>query len=221
MRWPGQKSTQPVFLQSVNTDQLQQSVLDRDGGPDKRDGDYKPFIPAGAGMHSGILRSDSRNSELDRSTSIGRSASRGSAYGQSKKVDFSLGVKDIASSDDSGDVFGDRRKMQHIPMVRVLEEREREEEEAAIARTTSRTSSDYGPGVVRRHRAGSGSIVSHRNRFFGSKRGSLDAPDLETGAFRGVEGHYGRLSAEVPRAGPSNEQQATVESVEDVELRKL
>lgn len=35
MRWPGQKSTQPVFLQSVNADQLQQSVLDRGDGLDK------------------------------------------------------------------------------------------------------------------------------------------------------------------------------------------
>lgn len=216
MRWPGQKSTQPVFLQSVNTDQLQQSVLDRDSGDSKHTGDYKPFVPAGA---AGILRSDSGAGEIGRSTSLGRSASRGSAYGQSKKVDFSLGVKDIASSDDSGDVFEDRRKMQHVPMIRVLEEREKEEqEEAALARTTSRTSSEHGSGFLRRHRAGSGSIVSHRNRFLGSKRSSVDAPDLETGTFGRVEGHHGRLSEEVPRAGPSN---ATVESVEDVEMKKL
>lgn len=145
MRWPGQKSTQPVWLQSVNADQMQQSVLDRGTGPERPDADYNPFIP-GASPSGSILRSNSRTSDmgrtgsLNRNTSLNRSTSRGSAYGQSKKVDFSLGVKDMVSSDVSGDVFEDRRKMQRVPMVRVLEEREREEEEAVLARSTSRTS---------------------------------------------------------------------------------
>lgn len=214
MRWPGQKSTQPVWLQSVNADQMQQSVLDRGTGPENPDADYKPFIPAGASPSGSILRSNSRTSDmgrtgsLNRTTSLNRSTSRGSAYGLSKKVDFSLGVKDMASSDVSGDVFEDRRKMQRVPMVRVLEEREKEEEEAALARSTSKTSAEHGPGFMRRHRAGSGSVMSHRNRFFGD---SVDAPDLETGTL-GKEGHHGRLSGELPRASPSNGRSASVES---------
>lgn len=208
MRWPGQRSTQPVWLQSVSADQMQQSVLDRGTGPERPDADYKPFIPGGASPSGSILRSNSRTSGMGRTGSLNRSASRGSAYGQSKKVDFSLGVKDMASSDVSGDVFEDRRKMQRVPMVRVLEEREREEEEAVLARSTSRKSAEHGPGFMRRHRAGSGSVVSHRNRFFGN---SVDAPDLETGTL-GKEGHHGRLSGEMPRTGPSNGQPASVES---------
>lgn len=192
MRWPGQKSTQPVWLQSVNAEQMQQSVLDRGTGPD-----CNPFIPAGAGLSGSILRSDSRASDMGRTASLNRSTSRGSAYTQSKKVDFSLGVKDMASSDVSGDVFEDRRKTQRVPMVRVLEEREREEEEASLARSTSRTSAEHGPGFMRRHRAGSGSVVNHRNRFFGN---SVDAPDLETGR-PGKEGHNGRLSEEAQGMG--------------------
>lgn len=133
-------------------------------------------------------------------------------------MDFSLGVKDLASSDDSGDVFDDRRKIQHIPMIRVLEEREKEEK-AELARTTSRTSSEHSPGFTRRHRAGSGSVVGHRNRFFGSKRPSVDALDLETGAFRRVEETHGRLSVESAGRDPSGH--ARVDPVEDVELRRL
>ncbi|KAH8145086.1 uncharacterized protein LAJ45_10866 [Morchella importuna] len=189
MRWPGQKSSHPVFLQSVNNDQLQQSVLDRGAGPDKQDGD----------------------------TSIGRSSSRSG----SKKVDFSLGVKDIASSDDSGDVFEDRRKQQHIPMVKVLEEREREEAaeaaeaEAELARTTSRSSSEYrgGEGFQRR-RAGSagGSVVSHRNRFFGARKRSVD---VETGAGTGTGTvDRGRLSVDYQRPGSSAGASAMRASVE-------
>lgn len=222
MRWPGQKSTQPVWLQSVNADQMQQSVLDRGTGPERPDADYKPFIP-GASPSGSILRSNSRTSDmvgtgsLNRNTSLNRSTSRGSAYGQSKKVDFSLGVKDMVSSDVSGDVFEDRRKMQRAPMVRVLEEREREEEEAVLARSTSRASAEHGSGFMRRHRAGSGSIMSHRNRFLGN---SVDAPDLETGTL-GKEGHHGRPSGEMSRAGPSNRQPASVKGVEDVESKWL
>lgn len=213
MRWPGQKSTQPVWLQSVNADQLQQSV-NRSAGPEKPDVDYKPFIPGGAGPSGSIPRSGSGTSDMGRATSLNRSASRGSAYGQSKKVDFSLGVKDMASSDVSGDVFEDRRKMERLPMIRVLEEREKEEEEAALARTTSL---DHGPGFMRRHRAGSGSVVSHRNRFFGT---SVDGPDLEAGVPK-KEGHDRRLSGDVPRAGPSVGQLASVQGVEDVDSEKL
>jgi len=33
MRWPGQKASMPMYLQSVQADQLQQSVLDRDALP--------------------------------------------------------------------------------------------------------------------------------------------------------------------------------------------
>lgn len=189
MRWPGQKSTQPVWLQSVNADQMQQSVLDPNTGPN-----YKPFTPTEAGPSGSILRSDSRASEMGRAASLNRSASRGSAFAQLKKVDFSLGVKDMASSDVSGDVFEDRRKTQRVPMVRVLEEREREEEEASLARSTSRTSAEHRPGFMRRHRAGSGSVVSHQNRFFGN---SVDAPDLETGTL----GKEGRLSEEAQAMG--------------------
>ncbi|CUS08611.1 unnamed protein product [Tuber aestivum] len=175
MRWPGQRKTSPVFLQSVNADQIQQSVLDREGGASEQGGDYRTFAPP-AEPH-GILRSESRGS-------LGRSGSRSSA----KKVDFSLGVKDLASSDDSGDVFYDgRRNVPSIQLVRVLEEEEEEgqgqERRDELARTTSRDSSiDRSPGIgggVNRRRSGSGSVVSRRNRFFGGR--SRNSIDLEGG----------------------------------------
>jgi len=174
MRWPGQKQTSPVFLQSVNADQIQQSVLDREGGPSEHGGEHEAFAPP-AEPH-GILRSDSR-------AGLGRSTSRGST----KKVDFSLGVKDIASSDDSGDVFEDNhRNTPSIQLMRVLEEEEEEREHErrdGLARTTSRDSSiGRGSGVggaLNRRRSGSGNRVSHRNRFFGGR--SRSSHDLEGG----------------------------------------
>ena len=174
MRWPGQKQTSPVFLQSVNMDQIQQSILDREGGPSGQGGEYKTFTPS-AEPH-GILRSESR-------AGLGRSTSRSST----KKVDFSLGVKDIASGDDSGDVFEDNnRNTPSIQLMRVLEEEEQEQEQERrdeFARTTSRDSSvgrNSGVGgAVNRHRSRSGSTVSHRNRFFGGR--SRSSHDLESG----------------------------------------
>ncbi|RPB02302.1 hypothetical protein L873DRAFT_1673852 [Choiromyces venosus 120613-1] len=175
MRWPGQKHTSPVFLQSVNADQIQQSVLDREGGPSKQDGEYKTFAPP-VEPH-GILRSESRGG-------LGRSTSRSS----NKKVDFSLGVKDIASGDDSGDVFEDvnQRNIPSIQLMRVLEEEEEHQQERRdeLARTTSSDSGiDRNPGMggraANRQRSGSGSVVTHRNRFFGGR--SRSSVDLEGG----------------------------------------
>lgn len=205
MRWPGQKITAPVFLQSVSNDQLQQSVLDRGAPPDKQDGEYRPFVPGGPPPPPpGILRADS-------AAGLNRSTSRSSVYGGgAKKVDFSLGVADIASSDDTGDVFEDRRRMAHVPMVKVIEEREREEEaEAELARTTSRTSSEAGAGAYRRR---AGSVVSHRNRFFGSRKQSLESQDLEAASGQAVD--RGRLSVEYQRPGGYG-QRASVEPASD------
>ncbi|PWW79266.1 hypothetical protein C7212DRAFT_272790 [Tuber magnatum] len=173
MRWPGQRQTSPVFLQSVNADQIQQSVLDREGGPGGQSGDYRTFAPP-AEPH-GILRSESR-------ASLGRSSSRNSG----RKVDFSLGVKDMAPGDDSGDVFDDNhRNVPSIQLMRVLEEEEEQGQERRdeLAKTTSRDGSiDRNPGIggaVGRRRSGSGSVVSRRNRFFGGR--SRSSIDLEGG----------------------------------------
>jgi len=86
-----------------------------------------------------------------------------------KKVDFSLGVSDLAASDDSGDVFGDVPRRGLVPSAslrRVLEEEEKE-----IARSASRRSASRTTGVFQRRRnsAAGGSVVSHRNRFFGRR----------------------------------------------------
>src|SRR5437660_144146 len=89
MRWPGQKPSAPLILQSLNVDHIQQSVLSR--GSDQNNppnhGDYRAFVPPTTEPGSpGILRSESRG---------GFSRTRSRSGG--KKVDFSLGVRDIAS----------------------------------------------------------------------------------------------------------------------------
>lgn len=189
MRWPGQKPSAPLILQSLNVDQIYQSVLDRGRDPDNppsHHGDYKTSIPPAteSGGHS-ILRSESRG---------GLSRSRSRSGG--KKVDFSLGVQDIASSDDSGDVFDDNQRgnAQSIHLMRVLEEVEEERDDETVKNASRGSSFDRGTsGVMSRRRSRSASVVSHRGRLFGGRRSSTEADDVERG---------------VATAGPSSQPQS-------------
>ncbi|KAI5796551.1 Mechanosensitive ion channel-domain-containing protein [Geopyxis carbonaria] len=159
MRWPGQKASAPVFLSGITADQLRQSVLDRDAPPGTHHSDYQPHIPEGSAEAAGFSPDGSNP---------GRSNSRTSL--RSKKVDFSLGIRDMVSSDDSGDVFAEEPRRGMVPsshLRRVIEEEEKE-----LSRSTSiasRSSTHSHSFMHRRRSNAGGSIVSHKNRFFGSR----------------------------------------------------
>lgn len=159
MRWPGQKASAPVFLSGVTADQLRQTVLDRDAPSSTHHSDCPSHIPGESAKAAGFSPDDSN---------IARSSSKTSLV--SKKVDFSLGIRDIVSSDETGDVFADEPRRGLVPSSHL--QRVIEEEEKQLSRTTSiaSRSSGHSQNFMHRRRSNAGgSIISHKNRFFGSR----------------------------------------------------
>lgn len=220
MKWPGQLPDRPFYLQSVVADQVQQSVLDRDN-PNTNHSEYKAFDPTQSAYPPGVNNEAPATSyyvNRGRSQSTSRSNS-GDAVQQAKTVDFSLGMRDVIASDESGDVYDDNNRERRLPrfkLNRVLEEVERESEEVArssLARSASRSGSNASASNIfhRRHRANSTSsqgsrIVSHSNRFFGRRSHDEElgmphsplTPATPVGASGAHVMHGGRASLEVP-----------------------
>lgn len=133
------------------------------------------------------------NPDMDTSRSILRNGSRTlrprseSISAMSKRVDFSLGMKDVSSADIMGDLDSNRSQTR-VPNIqtgsssrsqetraRIIEEDEadRREDEATIRRAESRTGNSRSPfGLGRRTSTDSqskmrrGNSLIHRNRFF-------------------------------------------------------
>ena len=148
-----------------------------------------------------------------------------SVSAMAKRVDFSLGMKDISSGDNIGDVFGDEDRDRYRSVIResnaVDDERRASEKEAEQARSTSRhhrTSSGASPhmagGIFRRsteqsmsrhHRESVSSTGTHRNRFidrFGRSGRSTDLPrDMmaEEGRYAPMDPRTGLVSSEAYR----------------------
>jgi hypothetical protein len=173
MRWPGQKLSAPVYLQSVHAELSSQAVGGvsgyAGGGSTYRDVPpelYKSFdlsesiLPPG--QDSTTSRPEHPPSRLDNSSIRG------------KRVEFSLGVKDIVSMDNSGDVFDDGPRLGRMPSSHL-------QKEDVIARSTGRASRETirSHGILSRRRTdsveGSGTwalpkrTISVRNRFFGRR----------------------------------------------------
>ena len=153
---------------------------------------------SGPGPRSGSLARDpafvpnaADSPGIDRNRSILRNGSRTSRprgesiSAMSKRVDFSLGMKDVSSADIMGDL-DDNRSQARVPDIgtdstsrsretRIVEEDEanRREDEATFRRAESRTGNSRSPfGLGRRASADSqskmrrGNSLIHRNRFF-------------------------------------------------------
>jgi hypothetical protein len=160
MRYPGQKESMPVYLQHVSPQGGTSEMASNDG----RSSD-PPFVEAA---------NQNDTDSLGRTTRAPYRRPRGESLAEmGRRVDFSLGIKDVSASDLPGDVFSERERPQ-IPvnitspvMSEVSSQKgERQSRRSADgARSTSiaplglsRTATD---GSMLRH----GSI--HRNRFFG------------------------------------------------------
>ncbi|KAI9869999.1 MAG: hypothetical protein M1830_004847 [Pleopsidium flavum] len=187
MRLPGQKQEAPYYLQNMTPEAPSGSTsgVDNDAGP--RSGSLSretPFVPNAAdepalGQHPSNLRHAPSTSRASRARGESVSA-------MSKRVDFSLGMRDISSGDILSDVYQDRSRPR-IPdfnksfiRTRVSSNRVSEEmDNRTLGRTTSAEgASRYSTDSQSRLRSSHSAI--HRNRFFGRNRGaSKDGADQD------------------------------------------
>jgi hypothetical protein len=186
MRWPGQKLGAPVYLQNVNG-AATATAADQPPPPPAEDNSSMPDEPP----HTPPRRSSST-----------RSAGR--------KVDFSLGARDMASSDDTGDVFEDRRHNRRglVPLRRVIEE-----EEGGEGSGISRSISEHGLHRRRTTRSSidSSSTTQRRNWFW--------KHDEEMAIPAGQHDGTGASVFSRGSAHPASPMQASVS--EEVEMKRM
>lgn len=177
MRFPGQKESFPVYLQNIPHQET--PGAGRNGNPDLPEGISRnnephdePFVNPSTETgdvpphrYGSILRNGSTRLRGESMAAMGR------------RVDFSLGMKDISSGNMPGDVFEDRESQSRTreAIIRVTSpsrhSQDRSRTSHDTARSTSiadRTSRQF--GSLQRVNTDSSQArerVSHRNRFFG------------------------------------------------------
>jgi len=173
MRYPGMKESFPVYLSQVP--HVATAGAGHGGTPDNPNGEIyePPFVPeAGAEPTTDPAVGRQRGS-VSRSVSSRPRAE--SLAAMNKRVDFSLGMKDIAAADLTGDVFEDRERSRfpnNIPASVLRSSQDRARGSSELGRTTSHDL----PGGGKLRRIGTDSSAthsraSHRNRFFSRNRG--------------------------------------------------
>ncbi|KAK8203916.1 Mechanosensitive ion channel-domain-containing protein [Phyllosticta capitalensis] len=211
MRYPGQKESFPVYLQNVP--HMATPGSGRNGHPDnpsgwvdepRQDGrpTTPPFVPAvsqspkiGSSMRDQSQQPPSILRQRESSISgFAGSRPRGeSLAAMGRRVDFSLGMKDISAADMTGDVFDDappRRLPSHLISGANATTSSLATNGASRARTSQDTARSTGreshdlvqmPSDISNAR----SRTSHKNRFFSRSRmrrgGPDDHEDVETG----------------------------------------
>ncbi|KAL2352169.1 Mechanosensitive ion channel-domain-containing protein [Cryomyces antarcticus] len=193
----------PAGWQSSNDNMRDPAFVPNAGDQDQRQQVQQP-------QQSQPVSATSGNASMNRQTSVGRHPSilhngsvlgrrprnRGESLSQMhRRVDFSLGMKDIASGNECGDVFVDEENRPRIPIevTSPSTSRHRSSHDSAsedVGRSTSRASDTFAPGnrLLSRVRTDDsdsrlrsrGSV--HRNRFFGCHRAAGDETDrMESG----------------------------------------
>ena len=181
MRLPGQTQTSPYYLRHV-TPEAPAGGSGAENGPGPRSGSLArdaPFVPNAAdesatGRHPSILRHAPSTSRATRARGESLSA-------MSRRVDFSLGMKDVSSSDIYSDVYDDRSISRlpdfKRPSATNSDQNKRASEETdSLSKTTSRDAeSRYSLDSQNQNRVRPSHSAIHRNRFFGRNRGASKA----------------------------------------------
>jgi small-conductance mechanosensitive channel len=199
MRLPGQKESFPVYLQ--NLPHTATPGAGHNGNPDNPNGfrhnesQDPPFVPRenndqhgqspGPARYGSILRNSGTRPRGESLATMGR------------RVDFSLGMKDISSGDLTGDLFEDRDSKDRSRLAAIrynsTSPRPSHETRSRTSRDTDRGNSkttaidDFAMPHSRLNRVNTDSSAArersnHRNRFFGRGRKSEDeARIMETG----------------------------------------
>ncbi|KAF2196571.1 hypothetical protein GQ43DRAFT_251041 [Delitschia confertaspora ATCC 74209] len=213
MRYPGQKESFPVYLQNIPHSTT--PGVGHNGQPDNPNGIHNnelqdpPFVtPAN---ESGSIPPPSRYHSILRA---GGTRPRGeSLAAMNRRVDFTLGMKDIAAGDLVGDIYEDRdsqaRQRAQIDRFNspptVLQDGPRHSHESAQSTSVAdRPSRQFS----RLHRVNTGKTdstggrASHRNRFFGRGHGVQQEDLMESGMAAVPEGENDRPKEPIdPRTG--------------------
>jgi small-conductance mechanosensitive channel len=170
MRHPGQKEESPLYL-SYHGTPPQYSTSD----PNSKAPASEPIVPlqttsTSSQHHQSILRNRGPGSAA---------RPRGESISSlSKRVDFSLGMRDMSSGDTFSDVYDDRSRTRAAEYVRSTSRitEESEPDDSSKQRTSTsqpRRSSSSAVGPSQLNRVSTDSArTNHRNRFFGRHRGS-------------------------------------------------
>lgn len=198
MRYPGQKDTFPLYMQNIP---FAPDMRGRGGDPDNPDGRHPEDTAFASEADGGARFSPSRDDRRqsisshigERASSIAARSTDGprkrseSIAQQARRLDFSLGISEIASGDHAGDVYDMLTPArQRIPVnVRSTSQSQSQARRPSqarqsydVGRSTSR-SNPPAPGLIlRSHTEGPRASTSvHRNRFF--SRASRELPRLE------------------------------------------
>lgn len=224
MRYPGMKESFPVYLQQVP--HMATPGAGHGGHPDNPHGwqpDSEnrdpPFVePLSPSKHGGLHPTHS----ILRNGSVRPRNRQESLSQMGRRVDFSLGMSDMASMNMSGDVFEDNRPKIPIDIISPSpDSRNRTSGDRGprsshdTARSTSRSSNNqFAPGNLTRRSTDNVSSRSHqsvhRNRFFNRHRGATldehalmesgmaDIPEGAGESTTNTPGGTGRLD---PRSG--------------------
>ncbi|KAL9594145.1 MAG: hypothetical protein Q9179_005527 [Wetmoreana sp. 5 TL-2023] len=185
MRLPGQKEDAPYYVKYTNPLHPSQSSAPDNAGPGPQSG---TLVRDTASTPDGGERNSQQRSILRQPSSASRATGRPrgeSISAMAKRVDFSLGMKDVSSGDLMGDIYDnvspsrlpqgrrDSNSRSRDARDRIAEENEEELQRAEHGRSTSRRA-EGSPryGLHRSSTTESGSRVRrsfssiHRNRFF-------------------------------------------------------
>jgi small-conductance mechanosensitive channel len=213
MRYPGQKESSPVYLQHIGRDDSTARYPDnKDSAPGLGE---PPFIDSSDSTFGTDITTGQQTSVLQ---SQGRK--RGESLAQmGRRIDFSLGMQAVSSSDLTGDVFEDRRSPRLPPTVTSPT---RSDHSTSIGRSTSFS---RGLGGAQLTRVGTDSTLArqrsnHRNRFFG-RRGDMahdDSDIMEAGMADIPENSYldprsGLVSAAAWRTSSETHRPGTIHSL--------
>ena len=187
MRIPGQREDQPFYYQSANNRVNEPHGDDSNSGPGPRSGSLArdaPFVPS---VGAPPLRKKGSILRQGSSTSRARGESISS---MSKRVDFSLGMKDVSSGDIMGDLYESTNQPRPPKFSRTSPSETRDnpdrivDEDETNQGNLGRSNSRLSNLSLRRRSTDlqsrlkpSGSIL-HRNRFF-SRRGRKNSEDTE------------------------------------------
>jgi small-conductance mechanosensitive channel len=216
MRYPGQKESFPVYLQ--NLPHTPTPGVGHNGTPDNPQGLHHhqgpedvPFVPPApdstgppARTRGSILRNSGTRQRGESMAAMGR------------RVDFSLGMRDIGAGDLGSDVFEDREfEIRRRATVNRVTSPVRPSQDGDRSSLETGRSSAVQRNLSQLHHVNSGSTRSqerpnHRNRFFGrGHRGPLDeeagipeVPEADVAApVERLDSRSGVVSSEAVRGG--------------------